>query len=175
MSLKHLGLNFSPSPRWALRHFLFLALLFLITVLTAINYLDIRQTVAVRRAEIKQREASASVVIEAPRRSSDDTKLLQQEVQSVNRQIRQLNQHWDILLNDLRVYPGGIINPLSLEVNALSRTVRFIVIAPDIETMTDYAAYLTDKKSLDSVLISRHEIDISGLRFVVEAKWSERH
>ena len=46
-------------------------------------------------------------------------------------------------------------------------------LAADATTMADYAAYLAEKKSLRAVVLSRHEADAGGLRFVVDGKWTE--
>ena len=174
MIRRSLGLDFSQISHASRRSILCLFLILVVTFVIALNYFDMRQTVVARRSEMKQREVSSIAISERSPRSAEEIKSLQQEVNVVNKQIRQLNQRWDRLLNDLRVYPGGNVSSLSLEVNAVSGVVRYFAVAENVETMTDYAAYLADKKTLQAVLISRHEMDMQGLRFVVDAKWAER-
>lgn len=174
MTQGSLGLDFAPISHTSRRSILCLLLILVVTFIVALSYFDIRQTVVARRSEMKQREVSSIVISETPLRSAEEIKSLQQEVNVVNKQIRQLNQRWDRLLNDLRVFPDGNVSSLSLEVNAVSGVIRYFAVAENVETMTDYAAYLADKKTLQAVLISRHEMDAQGLRFMVDAKWAER-
>ena len=176
MNLRPLGLDFVSSASHVPTKSGVICFLFILaaTVLMGLDFFDVRQTVLVRRSEMKQREIGSVTISEVPRLSEEEVKSLQQEVTIVNRQIRHLNQHWDQLLNDLRVFPGGKVSTLSLEVNAITGAIRYFAVAENVETMADYAAYLSGKKSLQTVLISRHEMDEQGLRFMVDAKWAER-
>lgn len=174
MKPDRLDLDFARTaraPRWV---WSVLALLSLALLLALASYFDARQTAGVRRAERQQRDVSEAAVVEAPRRNAEEIRALRQEVKAVNRQIRQLNQSWDVLLGDLRSFPGDTVRLLGVEVDAHSGSVRVIGVAGDVESMADYAAYLASKKSLRAVLISRHEIDGDGIRFVVDGKWAQR-
>lgn len=174
MSVSRIKLNFWPARTVSRRALAVLGLLVAVLMLAILAYLDASQTVALRRAEKKQREVSQTVVVEAPRLSVEDAKVVRLEIKAVNRQIRQLNQSWDVLLGDLRSYPGGVVRLLALEVDAHSGSIRVVGVAANTEAMTDYAAYLADQKSLREVLISHHEIDANGVRFVVDGKWAEK-
>jgi cell division protein FtsB len=158
-------------PRSAL---LVLALLALVLLLVLASYLDARQTAGIRQAQRQQRQVNEAPVAVAPHRNAEETRVLRQEVKAVNRQIRQLNQSWDVLLGDLRSFPGDTVRLLGVEVDAHSGSVRIIGVAGNVESMADYAAYLASKKSLRAVLISRHEIDGDGIRFVVDGKWAQK-
>jgi Tfp pilus assembly protein PilN len=150
-----------------------LSLLSLGLLLAGLSYFDAAQTVSVLRSEKKARETVETTVSEAPRRSAEETRALRQEVQEVNRQIRQLNQAWEVLFGDLRSFPGAAVRLLAVDVDARTGSVRVTGLAADATTMADYAAYLAEKKSLRAVVLSRHEADAGGLRFVVDGKWTE--
>lgn len=174
MRRPQLGLDFARSARVSPLVWMVLLLLLFAFTIALVDIWDASQKVALRRAERKQREVSEKVVTPPPRRNAEEVRLLRQEIKAVNRQIRQLNLSWDGLFNDLRSYPGGEINLLALEVDAHTNSVRITGVAPDVVAMADYAANLSDKKSLRSVLISRHELDAGGVRFVVDGKWAEK-
>lgn len=161
-------------PRGRARRLLpLLGLLAVSLSLTALTYFDAAQTVSLLRAEKRSRETTETAAVETPRRSAEEARALRQEVQAVNRQIRQLNHAWEILFSDLRSFPGGSVRLLGVDVDARAGTVRVAGVAADPATMADYAAYLADKKSLRAVVLSRHEADVGSLRFVVDAKWAE--
>ncbi len=164
--------DFIPPRGQARRRLPLLGLLFVLLVGMAFAYFDVSQTVSLLRAEKRARETTALAVVDAPRRSAEEARALRQEVQAVNRQIRQLNQSWETLFGDLRTFPGGAVRLLGVDVEARTGSVRVTGVAADATTMADYAAYLADKKSLRSVVLSRHEAEGGGLRFVIDAKWS---
>lgn len=164
--------NFIPPHGQARKRLPLLGLLSVLLVVTVFSYFDVAQTVSLLRAEKRARETKAQAVVETPRRSAEETRALRQEVQAVNRQIRQLNQSWETLFGDLRTFPGGNVRLLGVDVEARTGSVRVTGVAADATTMADYAAYLADKKSLRSVVLSRHEAEGGSLRFVVDAKWA---
>ncbi|MDR1276067.1 MAG: hypothetical protein LBL72_06775 [Candidatus Accumulibacter sp.] len=175
MGLKPLNLDFEPTSRVSRRTKLLLLLLCLVTLLVVLSWFDARQTLALRRARADRNGAIPEIAVDdTRRRTPEETRRLQEEVSAVNRQIRQLNQAWDRLFKDLRVHPGAAVDFLTLEVNARTNSVQLVLLAKDIETMADYAAYLSDAKSFKDVVISRHERDSRGIRFTVDAKWIEK-
>ncbi len=173
MTPQPLDLDF-VRPRCSLRRpLMLLALLIVAFVVCVLRYVDAAQTISLQRAEKKSREVVETAVAEAPRRSAEEARALKQEVAAVNRQIRQLNQAWEVLFADLRAVPGSHVRLLGVDVDARTGSVRVMGIAPDAAEMADYAAYLADKKAFRAVVLSRHEMDASRLRFVVDAKWAE--
>lgn len=164
--------DFIPPQGRARKLLPLLGLLFALLAIVALIYLDASQTVSLLRAEKRARETTLQSETVVPRRSAEEARALRQEVQAVNRQIRQLNQSWETLFGDLRTFPGGAVRLLGVDVEARTGSVRVTGVAADATTMADYAAYLADKKSLRSVVLSRHEAEGSSLRFVVDAKWA---
>ncbi|MDR2506502.1 MAG: hypothetical protein LBD67_00665 [Candidatus Accumulibacter sp.] len=146
--------------------------LFLVTALIVMSWFDIRQSVIERRAAA-DRSNDGYPSASRRERGAEDVRLLQEEITVVNQQIRQLNQAWDKLFGDLRAPPDGGVDFMTLEVNARANSIRLELFARNVEIMTDYAARLSEKKSLKAVLISRHEQDSRGIRFIVDAKWVE--
>ncbi len=173
MKIRPLELDF-VQPRTRVRQMLpLLGLLAVLFFFAALAYFDAAQTVSVLRTEKKRLETTEISTTEAPRRSAEEARALRQEVQAVNRQIRQLNQAWERLFGDLRSFPGGAVRLLGVNVDARAGTLRVAGVATDAATMADYAAYLADKKNFRAVVLSRHEADVGQLRFVVDAKWVE--
>ena len=146
--------------------------LFFVTTLIVMSWFDIRQTVIEGRSAAR-RDGYGLPAASRLERGTEDARLLQEEIVVVNQQIRQLNQAWDKLFGDLHVSPDGGIDFMTLEVNAKTNSIRLELSARNVEVMTDYAARLSEKKSLKAVLISRHEQDLRGIRFIVDAKWAE--
>jgi Tfp pilus assembly protein PilN len=175
MKLRPLNFDFEPTLRVSGRMKFLLSFLFLVTVLVILSWSDARQTLALRKARTGRSGAVAEIApAEIKRRTPEEMKQRAEEVSAVNRQVRQLNQAWDELFGDLRAFPNAAVGFLALEVNARTNSIQLVLVARNVETMADYAAWLSEKKSLGDVTITRHEQDSRGIRFTVDAKWLER-
>lgn len=103
------------------------------------------------------------------------------QIQAVNRHIRQLNIPWDAVFSSVRP-PGGIaVDLLALETAARAGALRVSALAPRAEVMTEYLAYLAEKRKgvgqarLHEVYLVRHETPHDGgMRFDLEAVWQPR-
>lgn len=94
---------------------------------------------------------------------------------AVNQAISQLNLPWREVLDAMELIPPGSVALLSMEPDAVKRTMKCVAEARDGEAMLGYLEQLKKSEFFDSVVLLRHEVverdPGKPIRFQFEAFW----
>lgn len=175
MSLSDFRLDFAggilESPLW---HTVAFIAGLLAAVGGALAYADARSTLDF----MSDSQANALLKAQSARPveiSVEQSRALREQVNAVNQYIRLLNVPWDDVFRAIRPPPDVKVAILGLDMAGRADSLRISAEADRPEEMTDYVAYLTDKRQLIDIYLVRHELTRDGnFRFDVEAAWRNR-
>lgn len=175
MTLRALDLDFiRKTPlRSAWRHLL-IVLASAALLVAGGYYLDARSSDTLLQAEHAQKltrlRSSAP-----PEISASDQRALMERVKGVNPYIRKLNLPWDAILFAVIPPQALPIHLLALEATGQSDGLRISAITGRPEDLTEYVAYLGEKRLFREVFLLQHEVQSDGqLRFDVEVRWNTK-
>lgn len=98
-----------------------------------------------------------------------------QQIDAINRVIRQLNLPWEMLFATVEGNLSDRVALLALEPDATSHIVRIQAEAKTPDDMADFVDALANEKNILSATLTRHEINESDrnrpYRFTLEAAW----
>lgn len=172
MSARAIRLDFleGPRPRTLWRR-LALAAGVALAAGAALAYIDARST-----RDILLARHAATLREQAPPRpaslSPQEERELAEKVRAINLHVRALNLPWDAILRAIEPHQTMDVALLSLDTTGRAGALRLAGRAARAEDMTDYVAFLAERKTLKSAYLARHELlREGGYRFDVEVEW----
>lgn len=155
-------------PAW---HMPIMAACLATSVVAVLPLLDILSTRDLLRASLaytQDRHRQARPVVIPPQQ----LRALQEQIKTVNRQIQILNVPWGRVLRTMQPPSAIHVVILGLESTGQADTLRVSALADKPVDMTEYVAYLAEKRLLHDTYLIRHETVADGkLRFDVETAW----
>lgn len=127
-------------------------------------------------ADTEQEVAAQALAGARLRARAESASVSGQQVEALNRVVRQLNLPWQPLLAAIEAHLSERVALLSVEPDAATRLLRLQGEAKSADDMVDFVEALHRDERFVSAALIRHEINESDrnrpYRFILEAQWS---